>query len=158
MFEELIDILDQTAAVYDRLLAHTEAERAALLAVDLGALQRLHAEKEALAAQARRLESARSAALARLPGAPTTLRALTASGGMDDPDATERLRRCGDRIKQTLNRLQIVNRRTADLLAHSLRVVRGSLRLLGVNARPATYARTGQPAVSGNGRLLSADA
>jgi flagellar biosynthesis/type III secretory pathway chaperone len=162
MFDDLIAILDQTEAVYGCLLEHTRKERAALIASDRETLERLNDEKKTLAVRAQRLEKARIEAVARLeaslPGVEPTVNALAAAAETLDGAQAERLRTSGARLKATASRLQAANRAGTELLTHGLQVVRSSLQLLGINTRPATYARSGHTEPTGSGRIFSAQA
>jgi len=158
MFDELIDILDQLHSLYERLLVHAGQERAVLLRADLPGLQCLNVEKQDLAARVERLEAERRKVVTRLaaqlPGRPNTVAGLAAA----DPARAGRLQRCAARLKETANRLQAANQAGMDLIGHGLKVVQGTLKLLGLHSRPSIYARSGNAPARYNGRILSAEA
>ena len=159
MFDELIAILDRFQDLYGLLLDHAAAERDAVIRADIEVLQRLNTEKVALLARAERLESARRKAMvtlaAQLPDYPATVSALAAAA---DGPLAEQLRRKSARLKETIGRLRTVNHASMDLITHSLRVVCGSLQLLGITTRQGVYARSGRSATVPNRRVLSAKA
>ncbi len=159
MFDELIAILDQLDTVYQRLLAQADRERSVLIRADLTALRQLNREKQQLADQAEALEVARCKTVgelsARLPNRPTTVAGLAEAAS---PEQAKRLRQTAARLKETVAKLQAANTAGMDLIGHSLKVVRGTLQLLGVYPRPGIYARTGQAPPRSGGRILSAEA
>jgi len=158
--DALIEILDQEAAVYEKMADVLGEEKSAAIASNLAVLQSARSQKETMIAVISELEHNRQQVArainrewfnAQGPVAFSTLVPHLA------PQDAHRLTQCRETLLTTLGRVKDLNAENASLLSHSISWVGGAMRLLNHLFNPQTvYQRSGRFARGGHtGRVLS---
>lgn len=163
LLREFSQLLNEEGLLYGELLDALKTERDALLKSDLEGFTCCMQAKQELLRRLQHLEQTRrdlQQGLAKHLGAagkPFTMRRLAASLGA--PLGT-RFAEQRTWLKALLARVRDIQQTNRDLVAHGLKLTRGSLRFLEENLTPhRVYHPSGKiQKTTGSGRLLSGDA
>jgi len=157
---ELTALLEDEADLYRQIETVLMAEKNAVIGASADELDHMRRNKERLLGEISRRESVRQTLVAQLAesmerdAGGMTLAALADS--VSEPESG-RLRTCRRQLKRRLERVQRLNGEVRDLLAHGLRLVRGTVDLVNQLVQPGpVYQRSGTyRRGAGNGRIIS---
>jgi len=160
LLNALSDCIDRQLNLYRKLLDLFNAERSAVLASDLEALNRVLMDKELLLQNIRSVEHRRRqtahemVVLLEIDEDSVTIAQLCES--IEEPYAST-IKQKGDRLKALIDEIQIASGRNRSLCLQALKFVSGSIKLLTALSRPnPVYQATGRIHHDRNiGRMLS---
>lgn len=129
---ELVQVLTAQAELAEAIAANVGQQQSAIVHFDIPELERLVADQEELLPPFHQLEAERSrigralvgeSGTERSPALQEILRSLS-------PADAEKVRRCGDRLRSTVEAIRRTGEQNRVLLEHSGKLLRESLRLL----------------------------
>ena len=157
LWDRLVSVLGELAAVCRLLLELGQAKRKALIVNAAPEIERLTSQEQALLAKARQLDKARTALVRDLASAyglrPGKVR-LRDLRELAVPGVSSRLAEISGEVGRVATELAAVNRLNAKLTHQVLSFVDYNINLLAQNATSVTYAPPGQSAKPPPGRVL----
>lgn len=157
---ELTALLERQAILYDRMVSILRREKAAAMAASPATLEEIRLEKEPLLDLLAVEERQRAALVDRLARSmglgPDAVNVTTLARALGGP-AGERLDRCRQSLIRRLETVGRLNREVGDLVACGLRLVQGTMALIGQLTLPGRiYHRSGRfYSGRGRGRIVS---
>jgi flagellar biosynthesis/type III secretory pathway chaperone len=157
---QLVDLLEQTHALYERLLDRLNQEKNVMLGSQARKLMRLTIEKQELFAQLAMLEKQRQTACNRIacelqiPVRQLNLKKISQYVGTTD---AQRILTMRDALNNLIPKVRKANDESRSLMQHCLNLVQGSLSFLQhvINPPPVYGASGGIADTSRSGHLLS---
>ncbi|MBI9085920.1 MAG: flagellar protein FlgN [Desulfobacterales bacterium] len=157
---ELTALLERQASLYGRMVSILRREKAAAMAASPAVLEEIRLEKEPLLDALAAEERQRAALVDRIarsmgldPDAVNVTALARVLGGL----AGERLDACRQSLTRRLETVGRLNREVGDLVACGLRLVQGTMALIGPLTQPGRiYHRSGRFSPGrGSGRIVS---
>ena len=139
-FEALIDLLSQEQAIYSQMAELLDREREAMLSMATDRLDTIVSTKETLALRLKALDESRKMLanrLGSLHGLPADKVTITGLSQTAPPAVADRLRRVGARLRETVERCQLLNQFNARAARRGVEMVSGAIDHLISTAAPA---------------------
>lgn len=128
--EQLVEVLKETQALYERMLSLVQDEKAAATASDFERFSRISAEKESLIALLKRTEQRRDTllqALATTLDIPLQQLNISTLSAHTDASRRARLRDTASALERSVSKLRIANQECCMIIEHCLGLVTRSL-------------------------------